>query len=97
MFCKIVSRTRCPNDPYYAIFRTSGSWKIAVTGPFHATASTHAGDPIDEMLYAKFGERKPFNRQSENYAREGIELDASTHADFVGACTAMTPPCRSWP
>jgi transposase len=44
------------------------------------------------ILYAKFGEHQPLNRQSESYAREGIELDVSTLADWVGACTASLAP-----
>ncbi len=32
------------------------------------------------------------NRQSEAYAREGIDLDVSTLADWVGACTATVAP-----
>jgi hypothetical protein len=44
------------------------------------------------ILYAKFGEHQPLNRQSETYAREGVELDVSTLADWVGACTANLAP-----
>jgi transposase len=44
------------------------------------------------ILYAKFGEHQPLNRQSESYAREGIDLDVSTMADHVGACTAALNP-----
>lgn len=31
-------------------------------------------------------------RQSETFAREGIELDVSTLADWVGACSATLAP-----
>jgi hypothetical protein len=44
------------------------------------------------ILYAKFGEHQPLNRQSQSFAREGIELDVSTLADWVGACTASLAP-----
>src|SRR6516164_8381677 len=44
------------------------------------------------ILYAKFGEHQPLNRQSESFAREGIELGVSTLADWVGACTANLAP-----
>src|SRR5437763_11110406 len=44
------------------------------------------------ILYAKFGEHQPLNRQSESYARDGIALDVSTLADWVGACTASLAP-----
>ena len=44
------------------------------------------------ILYAKFGEHQPLNRQSASYARERIDLDTSTLADWVGACTAVLAP-----
>src|ERR1700740_1267380 len=44
------------------------------------------------VLYGKYGNHLPLNRQSEGFAREGIELDVSTLADWVGACTATLAP-----
>jgi transposase len=32
------------------------------------------------------GALQPLNRQSETYARKGVEIDVSTLADWVGAC-----------
>jgi len=40
----------------------------------------------------KFGEHQPLNRQSDSYARQGVDLDVSTLADWVGACTATLTP-----
>jgi transposase len=61
--------------------------------PFHVIPRARAGASLLAMiLYAKFGEHQPLNRQSESYAREGIELDVSTLADWVGACTASLAP-----
>ena len=61
--------------------------------PFHPIARARAGASLLAMiLYAKFGEHQPLNRQSASYAREGIELDTSTLADWVGACTATLMP-----
>jgi transposase len=61
--------------------------------PFHVIARARAGASLLAMiLYAKFGEHQPLNRQSETYARERIELDVSTLADWVGACTASLAP-----
>ena len=34
----------------------------------------------------------PLNRQSEIYANEGVDLDVSTLADWVGACAATLKP-----
>jgi hypothetical protein len=35
------------------------------------------------ILFAKFGEHQPLNRQSESYARGGVGLDVSTLAARV--------------
>jgi len=61
--------------------------------PFHVIARGRAGpDLLATILHAKFGEHQPLNRQSERFAREGIDLSVSTLADWVGACTtALTP------
>jgi transposase len=40
------------------------------------------------ILTSKFCDHQPLNRQSYAYAREGIDLDVSTLADWVVACTA---------
>jgi transposase len=61
--------------------------------PFHAIARARAGASLLAMiLYANFGQHQPLNRQSDVYAREGIELDVSTLADWVGACSATLAP-----
>jgi transposase len=61
--------------------------------PFHPIARARAGASLLAMiLYAKFGEHQPLNRQSASYAREGIDLDTSTLADWVGACAATLMP-----
>jgi transposase len=61
--------------------------------PFHVITRGRAGASLLAMiLYAKFGEHQPLNRQSDSYAREGIDLDVSTLADWVGACTASLAP-----
>ena len=61
--------------------------------PFHPIARGRAGPKLLAMiLEAKFGQHLPLNRQSETFACEGIELDVSTMADWVGACTATLAP-----
>jgi transposase len=61
--------------------------------PFHTIARGRAGASLLAMiLYAKYGHHQPLNRQSESFAREGIDLDVSTMADWVGACTAGLAP-----
>jgi transposase len=44
------------------------------------------------ILFEKFGQHQPLNRQSERYRREGIDLRVSTLADQVGACTPRYLP-----
>ena len=44
------------------------------------------------ILFEKFGQHQPLNRQAERYGREGVPLSLSTLADQVGACTAVLMP-----
>ena len=44
------------------------------------------------VLHNKFALHQPLNRQSEAYAREGVELPLSTLADDVGSCAAVLSP-----
>jgi transposase len=61
--------------------------------PFHAISRGFAGPSLlAMMLYDKYGNHQPLNRQSEQFAREGINLSLSTMADHVGACTATLMP-----
>ena len=61
--------------------------------PFHVTPRGFAGPNFLAMvLFEKFGQHQPLNRQSERYAREGIDLSVSTLADQVGACAAALQP-----
>ena len=61
--------------------------------PFHATPRGFAGHNLLAMiLFEKFGQHQPLNRQSERYAREGVDLSVSTLADQVGACAAALQP-----
>jgi transposase len=61
--------------------------------PFHAIARGFAGPSLLAMiLVGKYANHQPLNRQSEQYAREGIELSVSTMADHVGACAATLMP-----
>ena len=44
------------------------------------------------LVFEKFGQHQPLNRQAERYAREGVPLSLSTLADQVGACCAVLEP-----
>ncbi|ANL37436.1 IS66 family transposase [Rhizobium phaseoli] len=64
--------------------------------PFHVTPRGFAGPNLLAMiLFEKFAQHQPLNRQSERYGREGIDLSLSTLADQVGACAAALKPIHS--
>src|SRR4051812_24826148 len=44
------------------------------------------------ILFEKYGQHQPLNRQADRYAREGVPLSLSTLADQVGACCAVLAP-----
>ena len=47
------------------------------------------------LLFEKFGQHQPLNRQVQRYGREGVPLALSTVADQVGAgCAALEPLLR---
>jgi transposase len=63
--------------------------------PSHPIARGRAGAKlIAHILFAKYGLHLPLHRQSDVYAREGIELDVSTLADWVGARRKLRCSCR---
>jgi transposase len=68
--------------------------KIAqAPAPFHPIMRGRAGASLLAMvLCAKYGSHQPLNRQSEAFAREGIDLGVSTLADWVGAAAATLSP-----
>jgi transposase len=61
--------------------------------PSHPIARGRAGPfLLAHILFCKYGLHLPLNRQSATYAREGVELDVSTLADWVGAASATLMP-----
>jgi transposase len=57
--------------------------------PSHPIARGRAGPNLLALvLAAKYGQHLPLTRQSAIYAREGVELDVSTLADWVGSSAA---------
>jgi transposase len=61
--------------------------------PSHPIARGRAGPGLlAHVLFSKYGLHLPLNRQSDAYAREGIDLDVSTLADWVGASSATLMP-----
>jgi transposase len=68
--------------------------KITETpAPSHPIARGRAGPQLlAEVLHNKYRAHLPLNRQSDLYASQGIDLDVSTLADWVGACAATLAP-----
>jgi transposase len=61
--------------------------------PFHVIPRGWAGPNLLAMiLFEKFGQHQPLNRQAERYAKEGVPISLSTLADQVGGCTAALTP-----
>ncbi|MBV1897205.1 MAG: IS66 family transposase [Rhodobacteraceae bacterium] len=47
---------------------------------------------LAHVLVSKYADHLPLYRQSQIYAREGVDLDRSTMADWVGKSTALLEP-----
>jgi Transposase and inactivated derivatives len=64
--------------------------------PFHAIARGWAGPSLLAMImFEKFGQHQPLNRQADRYALEGVPIALSTMADAVGAvCASLDPLLR---
>ena len=61
--------------------------------PFHPTPRGWAGpNLLATIVFEKYGQHQPLNRQRDRYAREGVDLSLSTLADQVGACTVALRP-----
>lgn len=61
--------------------------------PFHVVPRGWAGPSFLAMLlFEKYGQHQPLNRQADRFAREGVPLSVSTLADQVGAATFALMP-----
>jgi transposase len=61
--------------------------------PFHPISRGRAGpDLLAEVVFGKFGLHLPLHRQSERFAREGVPIEVSTLAGWVGAVTTALSP-----
>ena len=59
---------------------------------FHAVPRGWAGPNLLAIIvFEKYGQHQPLNRQSERYATEGVELSISTLADQVGTPIRLLP------
>jgi transposase len=64
--------------------------------PFHVVPRGWAGPSLLAMImFEKFGQHQPLNRQAERYALEGVPIALSTMADAVGSvCHVLDPVWR---
>jgi transposase len=61
--------------------------------PGRALAKSYAGpNLLAHVLTSKYADHLPLYRQSEIYARDGIDLPRSTLADWVGGCSQLLKP-----
>lgn len=61
--------------------------------PFHVIARGHVGASLLAMvLYDKYALHQPLHRQSQEFARAGVDLSVSTLADHVGAAAQALAP-----
>lgn len=76
------------------VFTCRACEKITETpAPSHPIARGRAGPQLlAEVLHNKYRAHLPLNRQSDLYAAQGVDLDVSTLADWVGACAATLAP-----
>ena len=63
----------------------------------HVAAAPHRARaarprPAAHVLVSKYPDHLPLYRQSQIYSREGVDVDRSTMADWVGRCTALLEP-----
>ena len=66
---------------------------VQVPAPTRPIARGLAGPGLlAHVLVSKYADHLPLYRQSEIYAREGVDLDRSTLADWVGGASALLDP-----
>ena len=51
---------------------------------------------LAHVLVSKYCDHQPLYRQSEIYARHGVELERSMLADWVGGCSRLLEPLVEW-
>ena len=68
---------------------------VQAPAPSHPISRGRAGPQLlAEIVFGKYRAHLPLNRQSDIYANEGVDLDVSTMADWVGASAATLMPIR---
>ncbi|MGH8630857.1 MAG: IS66 family transposase, partial [Burkholderiales bacterium] len=66
---------------------------VQVEAPSRPIERSFAGAGLlAHILTSKYADHLPLYRQAQIYAREGVELDRSTMAEWVGGCTQLIDP-----
>jgi transposase len=66
---------------------------VQAQAPSRPIARSFAGPGLlAHILTGKYSDHLPLYRQAQIYAREGVELDRSTMAEWVGGCTQLMTP-----
>ena len=66
---------------------------VQVQAPSRPIARGLAGPGLlAHVLVSKYADHLPLYRQSQIYAREGVDLDRSTLAEWVGGCSRLVDP-----
>ncbi|MGH8702178.1 MAG: IS66 family transposase [Burkholderiales bacterium] len=66
---------------------------VQVAAPSRPIERSFAGAGLlAHILTSKYADHLPLYRQAQIYAREGVELDRSTMAEWVGGCTQLIDP-----
>jgi transposase len=69
---------------------------VQAAAPSRPIARGMAGPGLlAHVLVAKYADHLPLYRQAQIYARQGVELDRSTLADWVGECSRLLAPLIS--
>jgi len=64
--------------------------------PFHKIPRGWAGPSLLAMIvFEKYGQHQPLNRQAERFAREGVDISLSTLADLIGHATVALAPIHA--
>jgi transposase len=66
---------------------------VQAPAPSHPIERGRAGAGLlAEIAFGKFGLHLPLHRQSATFAREGVDIDVSTLADWIGAVSVALAP-----
>jgi transposase len=66
---------------------------VQAAAPSRPIARSVAGPGLlAHVLISKYGDHLPLYRQTQIYAREGVDLDRSTLAEWVGGCSRLLQP-----